>query len=82
MRPMLHGAIMIMDDLQLRGNLDPVLVGIDDEDEEIVAGAVAAWPHLNVALGQLVGPIADRVPFASLVGMVVDALPVLVEANR
>lgn len=73
-----------MDDLQLRGNLDPVLVGIDDEDEEIVAGAVAARSphHLDVALGQTIGPVADRVPFARLVGMVVDALPVLVETSE
>lgn len=70
-----------MDNLELRRYLDPVAVGVLDKDEEVVSRAVTTWTpyQRDTKTGKPVGPVADGIPFAGFVAVMIDALPVRFE---
>ena len=74
----------VVDHFELGGDLDPVAIRIHDEDKKIVARTMASrTPHeLDALRGKVVGPVADRVPLAGLIGMVIDTLAILEEAGQ
>src|SRR5262249_15117780 len=82
MRPVFHRPVV--DHFKLGRHLDPVAVGIRDEDEEIVAWPVSARsPHQwNFHRSEAVTPVADSNPFSRLIAVMIDALAVRFEAGE
>src|SRR5665213_1917760 len=67
--------LVLGDDLDLGRDLDPVVVGIVDEDEQVVAGTMPArapFDHLMLR-GEMVAPVADAVPVLRFEAVVVEA---------
>src|SRR6185503_7502450 len=64
-----------LEPLQLGGELDLVALRVLDHEEEIVAGPVAtrAPPERDAQRPHAIGPVADVVPAARLVAVVVGA---------
>ena len=77
MRPIADGAVRL-DFFEFGGDLDPIIVGIMDEHEQIVARTMPPGTPFqrDALLGEIISPVADQVPFLRLIAVVIEAIPI------